>query len=169
MSLNRVALLGNVGRDPELKSFANGGRIANFTIATSERWKDKQTGEQKERTDWHSISVQSDGLVGIVDKYVRKGSKLYLEGQLQTRKWQDQAGNDRYTTEVVLRPYSGKLELLDKREGGSSGGGNYGGDGTYGNYGWSGGGAGSTSSGAPSGGAPAGAFDDEIPFLPERR
>lgn len=151
MSLNRVTLLGNVGRDPEVKSFVNGGRIASFSIATSEKWKDKNTGEAKERTDWHNVSIQADGLVGVVEKYVRKGTKLYVEGQLQTRKWQDQAGNDRYTTEVVIRPYSGKLELLGDPKGGDDRG--------QSSYGQS----------SSSYGAGGGTFDDSIPFLPEKR
>lgn len=127
-SVNKVILVGNLGADPEVKSFPNGGRIANLRIATSESWKDRQTGERRERTEWHSVSVQSgangDGLVGVAQKYLRKGSKVYLEGQLRTRKWQDQAGNDRYTTEVVLGP-RGVLTMLDgaPKGGGGSGGG----------------------------------------------
>ena len=101
-SLNKVSLIGNLGADPEVKSFNNGGRIANLRIATSESWKDKQTGERKEETEWHSVSVQNDGLVGVVERFLRKGSKIYVEGKLQTRKWQDRDGNDRYSTEVVV-------------------------------------------------------------------
>lgn len=111
-SLNKVCLIGNLGRDPEIKSFANGGRIANVSLATSESWKDKATGERKERTEWHSVAVQNDGLIGVVERYLRKGSKVYLEGKLQTRKWQDKDGNDRYTTEVVLG-FDGRLVMLD--------------------------------------------------------
>lgn len=112
-SLNKVMLIGNLGRDPEIRGFANGGRVANLRIATSESWRDKQTGERKERTEWHAVAIHADGLVGIAEKYLRKGSKVYVEGQLETRKWQDQSGADRYSTEVVLRPFSGKLEMLD--------------------------------------------------------
>lgn len=104
--------MGNVGRDPEVKSFSNGGRIANLTLATSESWKDKATGERKERTEWHTVSIQNDGLVGIVERYVKKGSRLYLEGELRTRKWADKDGNDRYSTEVVLVGMQSTLKLL---------------------------------------------------------
>jgi len=108
-SVNKMILIGNLGQDPEVKSFQNGGRIANLRIATSESWKDRQTGERKERTEWHSVVIQGDGLVGVAERYLRKGSKVYLEGKLQTRKWQDASGNDRYTTEVVAR----ELTMLD--------------------------------------------------------
>ena len=101
-SVNKVILIGNLGQDPEVKSFQNGGRIANLRIATSENWKDKNTGERKERTEWHTVVLQSDGLVGVAERYLRKGSKVYIEGQLRTRKWQDQSGNDRYSTEVSV-------------------------------------------------------------------
>ena len=166
-SLNKVMLIGNLGADPEIKSFQNGGKIANLRIATSEQWKDKQTGEKKERTEWHSVSIHGDGLVGVVERYLFKGSKVYLEGQLSTRKWQDKDGNDRYTTEVVLRGPGAKLTMLDSPGGGgrSSGGGRSGGN--------SGGGsAGGASSGAASGGSDWGGggggftdeLDDDIPF-----
>lgn len=112
-SLNKTMLIGNLGADPEVKSFQNGGRIANLRIATSETWKDKATGERKERTEWHSVVVQSDGLVGVVERYLRKGSKVYIEGQLRTRKWQDNDGNDRYTTEVSVGGLNGVLTMLD--------------------------------------------------------
>lgn len=112
-SLNKVTLIGNLGRDPEVKSFQNGGRIANMTVATSESWKDKQTGDRKERTEWHNVTLQSDGLVGVAERYLRKGSKVYIEGQLRTRKWQDQSGNDRYTTEVVVGGFGATLIMLD--------------------------------------------------------
>ena len=108
-------VLGHLGADPEVKSFQNGGRIANMRIATSESWKDKATGERKERTEWHSVSVQNDGLVGVVERFLRKGSKVYIEGQLRTRKWQDKDGNDRYTTEVVLG-FGGTLVMLDSKQ-----------------------------------------------------
>jgi single-strand DNA-binding protein len=118
-SVNKVILIGNLGRDPEVRSFPNGGRVANFSIATSESWKDKTSGEKKERTEWHRISVTNDALVGIVEKYVKKGSKLYIEGQLETRKY-EKDGREVYTTEVVLRPYSGVLTMLDGKSGGGS-------------------------------------------------
>lgn len=118
-SVNKVILLGNLGADPEIKSFQNGGRIANLRIATSESWKDKQTGERKERTEWHSVVLQSDGLVGVAERYLKKGSKVYVEGQLRTRKWQDQAGNDRYTTEISVG-VGGSLTMLDGAQNGGS-------------------------------------------------
>ncbi len=122
-SLNKVMLIGNLGADPEIKSFQNGGRIANLRIATSENWKDRQTGERKERTEWHSVVIQSDGLVGVVERFLRKGSKVYIEGQLRTRKWQDQSGNDRYTTEISVGGIGGVMTMLDGAQGGKSGGG----------------------------------------------
>jgi single-strand DNA-binding protein len=116
-SLNRCTLIGNVGKDPEARSFSNGGKVVNFTLATSETWKDKATGERKEKTEWHNVSVFQEGLTGIVEQYVRKGSKLMVEGKLQTRKWQDQSGNDRYSTEVVLQGPDARILLLgDKQE-----------------------------------------------------
>ncbi len=120
-SVNKVILVGNIGRDPEIRSFQNGGRVASFSLATSENWKDKATGERKERTEWHRISILNDKLVEIVERYVKKGSKLYIEGQLETRKWTDKDGQEKYTTEVVLRPYRGELTLLDSA---NRGGGN---------------------------------------------
>jgi len=124
-SLNKVMLIGNLGKDPEVRTFQNGGRIANFSIATSRSWKDKTTGERKDKTEWHNIDIQSEHLVGVAEKYLRKGSKVFIEGQLETRKWTDQNGQDRYTTSVVLRPYNGELTMLDKKgegEGNYSGG-----------------------------------------------
>jgi single-strand DNA-binding protein len=118
-SLNRVMLIGNLGQDPEVKSFQNGGRIANLRIATSESWKDKNTGERKGRTEWHSVTLQSDGLVGVAERYLRKGSKVYVEGQLQTRKWQDQSGADRYSTEIRVG-MNGVLTILDGPQGGTN-------------------------------------------------
>lgn len=112
-SVNKVILVGNLGQDPEIKSFRDGGRIANLRIATAERWKDRQTGEKKERTEWHTVSIKSDGLVGVAERFLRKGSKVYVEGQLRTRKWQDTQGNDRYTTEVVLQGPHAVLTMLD--------------------------------------------------------
>ena len=160
-SLNKVTIIGNVGKEPEVRSFQNGGRVASFSVATSERWKDKQSGEQKERTEWHRISVLNENLVGVVEKYVRKGTKLYLEGQLETRKWTDKEGAEKYSTEIVLRPYRGELLLLDKAGGGASmGNDNYGQDSLQatGTSGSSGGAAGGGSTAIPSD------FDDEIPF-----
>ena len=119
-SVNKVILLGNLGRDPEVRSMQSGNRVASFSIATSKRWKDKTTQEQKDKTSWHNIAVFGEGLVDIVEKYVKKGSKIYIEGELQTRKWQDKDGNDRYTTEVVLQGYNCNLTLLGSRGGGSS-------------------------------------------------
>jgi len=114
-SVNKVILLGNLGRDPEIRSMQSGSKMANFSIATSKRWKDRNTQEQKEKTSWHNIVIFGDGLVDIVEKYVKKGSKIYVEGELQTRKWQDKDGNDRYTTEVILQGYNCNLTLLDSR------------------------------------------------------
>ena len=114
-SVNKVILLGNLGRDPEIRSMQSGSKMASFSIATSKRWKDKNTQEQKEKTAWHNIVIFGDGLVNIVEKFVKKGSKVYVEGELQTRKWQDQDGNDKYTTEVILQGYNCNLTLLDSR------------------------------------------------------
>lgn len=125
-SVNKVILIGNLGRDPEVRSFQNGGKVCNLRIATSETWKDRNTGERREKTEWHSVAIFQEGLVRIAEQYLKKGSKVYIEGQLQTRKWQDQSGADRYTTEVVLQGFGGTLTMLDKREGG--GGGSGGGD-----------------------------------------
>jgi single-strand DNA-binding protein len=122
-SVNKVILVGNLGQDPEVKSFQNGGRIANLRIATSESWKDRQTGERKERTEWHSVVISGDGLVGVVERYLRKGSKVYIEGQLRTRKWQDQSGNDRYSTEVVVAGIGGAVAMLDSPQGQQNSGG----------------------------------------------
>ncbi|MGB7654719.1 MAG: single-stranded DNA-binding protein [Novosphingobium sp.] len=181
-SVNKVILIGNLGADPEVKSFQNGGRIANLRIATSENWKDKNTGEKKERTEWHTVVLNSDGLVGVAERYLRKGSKVYIEGQLRTRKWQDASGNDRYSTEVSVGGMGGVLTMLDGAPGGGggqSGGGGGGGGGGYGGGQRSGGddfGGGQRSGGGSGGGgfgggAPAsggGGFaddlDDDIPF-----
>jgi single-strand DNA-binding protein len=123
-SLNRATLIGNVGRDPEIKTMSNGNRVANLSIATSETWKDKQSGEKKERTEWHRVTVWNDGLIGVIEKYVTKGSKVMIEGQLQTRKY-EQNGVDKYTTEIVLQGFGGTLILLGGKQDGerSSGGG----------------------------------------------
>jgi single-strand DNA-binding protein len=172
-SVNKVILVGNLGRDPEVRTFQNGGKVCNLRIATSENWKDKNTGERRERTEWHSVAIFSEPLARIAEQYLRKGSKVYLEGQLETRKWQDQSGQDKYSTEVVLRPYRGELTLLDSRGGGGDGGGFGGGGGGDGGYddrggygGGSGGGGGGFGGGQQGGGGPSGGsdIDDEIPF-----
>jgi single-strand DNA-binding protein len=155
-SVNKVILIGNLGADPEVRTFQNGGKVCNLRIATSENWKDKNTGERREKTEWHTIAIFSEGLVRVAEQYLRKGSKVYIEGQLQTRKWQDQSGNDRYSTEVVLQNFGGTLVMLDGR---SEGGGGAGGGGGY-LADQSGGQSGGQSSPAPS----TSDMDDEIPF-----
>ena len=163
-SVNKVIIIGNLGRDPEVRTFSNGGKVCNLRIATSETWKDKNTGERKERTEWHSVAIFQEGLVRIAEQYLRKGSKVYIEGKLQTRKWQDQSGADRYSTEVVLQGFDGVLTMLDGRGeggGGQGGGGNYGGS-SGGDYG--GGSSSSSGGGDFGGGAPSRDIDDEIPF-----
>lgn len=157
-TVNKVILVGNLGRDPEVRSFSNGGKVCNLSVATSETWKDRSSGERREKTTWHSVAIHAEGLIGIAEKYLRKGSKVYVEGQLETRKWQDQSGADRYTTEVVLRPYNGTLTLLDGRRDGEGGGDD---------RGYSGGS--SQGTGYSSGGRPGGDIDDEIPFNSEWR
>ncbi len=117
-SVNKVILVGNLGRDPEIRSMQNGGRVANLSIATSETWKDRNSGERRERTEWHRVVVFNENIVRVCESYLKKGSKVYLEGQIETRKWQDQGGQERYTTEIVLRPYRGELTMLDGRAGG---------------------------------------------------
>ena len=158
-SVNKVILVGNLGNDPEVRSFSNGGKVVNLSVATSNRWRDKATGENRERTEWHRVAIFSEPLGDIAERYLRKGSSVYLEGQLETRKWQDQDGKDRYSTEVVLRPYRGELTLLGSRNDGASGG-----------YTSNAGGGGSDSApmgsfgqNNPSGGAPLD-LDDDIPF-----
>ena len=122
-SVNKVILIGNLGADPEIRTFNNGGKVCNLRLATSETWKDKNTGERKEKTEWHTVAIFNDGLVGIAEQYLKKGSKVYIEGKLQTRKWQDQSGNDRYSTEVVIQGFGGTLVMLDgKGDGGNSSG-----------------------------------------------
>ncbi|MCB1340785.1 MAG: single-stranded DNA-binding protein [Pseudooceanicola sp.] len=161
-SVNKVIIVGNLGRDPEVRTFQNGGKVCNLRIATSENWKDRNTGERRERTEWHSVAIFNEGLVRVAEQYLKKGSKVYLEGQLQTRKWQDQSGQDRYSTEIVLQGFNATLVMLDGRDGGGGGGGGdrggYGGgydsgpqDDRYDNRG----GGGSSSSRD---------MDDEIPF-----
>ncbi|WP_424986245.1 single-stranded DNA-binding protein [Microbulbifer sp. S227A] len=168
-SVNKVILIGNLGRDPEVRTFQNGGKVCNLRIATSETWKDRNTGERRERTEWHSVAIFNEGLVRVAEQYLRKGSKVYLEGQLQTRKWQDQSGQDRYSTEVVLQGFGSTLTMLDGREGGGGGGGGYGG-GQGGGYGGGQGGYDSGPQDNQYGGgggqsAPSSRdMDDEIPF-----
>ncbi len=168
-SLNKVMLIGNLGADPEVRSFQNGGKVCNLRIATSETWKDRNTGERQERTEWHTVAIFSEGLVNVAENYLKKGSKVYIEGQLQTRKWQDQSGNDRYSTEVVLRGYNGTLTMLDGRgDGGGMGGagrsgGGYGSGGGQGG-GWNQGGGGGGASGGSQGGGGYDDLDDDIPF-----
>ena len=173
-SVNKVILIGNLGRDPEIRRTQDGRAIANFSIATSESWKDRNTGERKEKTEWHRVVCFSEGLNRVIEQYVKKGSKVYIEGQLQTRKWQDQSGQEKYTTEVVLQGFNGTLTLLDSRGGG--GGGDFGGGGDYGgsggggsNYGGGGGGQSgdygdSSGGGSGMGGGGGSDMDDDIPF-----
>jgi single-strand DNA-binding protein len=176
-SLNKVMLIGNLGADPEIRTFGNGGKVANLRIATSEQWKDKNTGERKEKTEWHTVAIFSDGLVGVAERYLKKGSKVFIEGKLQTRKWQDQNGQDRYSTEIVIQGLGGTLTMLDGAPGGGGGGGGGmgGGGGRSGGFGGGGGGGSygggsSGSSGGGFGGGPSGGsggyddLDDDIPF-----
>ncbi|MBH1944964.1 single-stranded DNA-binding protein [Erythrobacter sp. YJ-T3-07] len=179
-SLNKVMLIGNLGADPEIRSFQNGGKVANLRIATSEQWKDRNTGERQERTEWHTVAIFSEGLVNVVERFLKKGSKVYIEGKLQTRKWQDQNGQDRYSTEVVLRGFDGTLTMLDGPQGGGGGGGGFGGGqrggGSGGGYGGGSGGGGSSdqgggwnqggggSGGGSGGGANYDDLEDDIPF-----
>ncbi|AUW56801.1 single-stranded DNA-binding protein [Sphingobium sp. SCG-1] len=181
-SVNKVILVGNLGADPEVKSFQNGGKVCNLRIATSENWKDRNTGEKKERTEWHTVAIFSEGLVGVAERFLRKGSKVYIEGQLRTRKWQDQSGNDRYSTEVVLQGLGSVLTMLDGAPGAGGGqgggGGGYGGGARSGGNDWGGasggydddfgGGGGRSSGGGSRGGSSGPSFgndlDDEVPF-----
>ena len=179
-SVNKVILIGNLGADPEIKSFQNGGKIANIRIATSEQWKDRMTGERKERTEWHNVVINGEGLVGVVERYLKKGSKVYIEGSLRTRKWQDRDGNDKYTTEVVIAGMGGNLTMLDGAPGGggSRGGGGGGEEWSGGSSGggsgggWNQGGGGSSSGGGGFGGGSSGGgrppfdddLDDDVPF-----
>ncbi|HEX6980175.1 MAG TPA: single-stranded DNA-binding protein [Alphaproteobacteria bacterium] len=158
-SVNKVILIGNLGRDPEIRSFQNGGRVANLSIATSETWRDKASGERKEKTEWHRVVVYNDKLVDVVERYLKKGAKVYIEGQLETRKWSDQSGQERYTTEIVLRPFRGELTMLDGRGGGAGAAEEFGGmDEPAPQPSYAGAGAGR------SGGGGRGPLDDDIPF-----
>ncbi|AJA11111.1 single-strand binding protein [Sphingopyxis fribergensis] len=182
-SVNKVILIGNLGADPEIKSFQNGGKIANIRIATSEQWKDRMTGERKERTEWHNVVINGDGLVGVVERYLKKGSKVYIEGSLRTRKWQDRDGNDKYTTEVVIAGMGGTLTMLDGAPGGGGGGSRGGGGdewsgassggGSGGGWNQGGGASGGSSSGSGGFGGGSGGggrppfdddLDDDVPF-----
>jgi single-strand DNA-binding protein len=176
--VNKVILVGRLGRDPEVRSFQNGGKVVNLRLATSETWKDKATGERKEKTEWHSVAIFNENLARIAEQYLKKGSNVYVEGQLETRKWQDQSGQDRYSTEVVLRQFRGELNLLDSRGGGGGGGddfdggggddfgggsgGGSGGGGGRGGYG--GGRSGGGMGGGGGGGGRGSDLDDDIPF-----
>ncbi|MEQ8654773.1 MAG: single-stranded DNA-binding protein [Kiloniellales bacterium] len=153
-SVNKVILVGNLGRDPEIRSMQNGSRVANLSLATSESWKDRNSGERRERTEWHRVVVFNENIVKVCENYLKKGSKVYLEGQIETRKWQDQSGQERYTTEIVLRPFRGELTMLDAR--GEGGGMSAGGGGASAG----GGGGGGFSSGPPA----SEPLDDDIPF-----
>ena len=162
-SVNKVILVGNLGKDPESRSFQNGGKVVSFSVATSENWKDRTSGERKEKTEWHNVSIFSEGLARVAEQYLRKGSKVYLEGQLETRKWQDQAGNDRYSTDVVLRQFNSAMVLLDSRGEGGGGGGSRGGGGAdYGDD-FGGGGSARTQS-RPQPAAFDTDLDDDVPF-----
>lgn len=180
-SVNKVILVGNLGRDPESRSFQNGGKVVNLRIATSEQWKDRATGERRDKTEWHSVAIFSEGLANVAEKYLRKGSKVYLEGQLQTRKWTDNAGVEKYSTEVVLQGFDAKMVLLDRPDGagggmggggdrGMSSGGGWGDDaGGYGSGAGFGGGGSRGGAAAPAGGRKSDPFDtgdldDDVPF-----
>ncbi len=171
-SVNKVILVGNLGRDPEIRSLQDGNKVANLSLATSDTWRDKNSGERRERTEWHRVVIFDEKLCEVAEKYLRKGSKIYVEGQIQTRKWQDQSGQEKYTTEIVLNRFRGTLTMLDTRrdsEGGGGdyggGGGSYGGDTPSGGGGSGGGGSGGGGSGGGGGPAPSGGdLDDEIPF-----
>jgi len=167
-SVNKVIIVGNLGRDPEVRTFQNGGKVCNLRVATSEQWRDKNSGERRERTEWHSVAIFNERLADLAAQYLKKGSKVYLEGQLETRKWQDQNGQDRYSTEAVLRPYKGEMTFLDGGPGGGSGGGGGdfggGGGGGYDDRGGGGGGGGRSGGGGGDFGGGRGDLDDDIPF-----
>ncbi|WP_375588507.1 single-stranded DNA-binding protein [Hoeflea alexandrii] len=161
-SVNKVILVGNLGADPEIRRTQDGRPIANLSVATSESWRDKNSGERREKTEWHRVVIFNEGLCKIAENYLKKGSKVYLEGQLQTRKWQDQSGQDKYSTEVVLQGFNGNLTMLDGRNEGGGGGGGRGGD--YGGGGDFGGDRGGSSGGFGGGGGSSRDLDDDIPF-----
>lgn len=166
--VNKVILVGNLGADPESRSFSNGGEVVNFTVATSENWKDKD-GNRQEKTEWHKVAIFNENLGRVAKNYLKKGSKVYLEGAIQTRKWQDSSGQDKYTTEIVLQKFRGELVLLDSRGGGAGGGGgNFGGGDEGGDFGGRGGGGSFGGGGSRSGSKPPPAFDsdldDDVPF-----
>jgi single-strand DNA-binding protein len=158
-SVNKVILVGNLGADPEIRRTQDGRPIANLSVATSESWRDKNSGERREKTEWHRVVIFNEGLCKIAENYLKKGSKVYLEGQLQTRKWQDQSGQDKYSTEVVLQGFNGNLTMLDGRNEGGGGGGGRGGD-----YGGGGDFGGGSSGGGFGGGGSSRDLDDDIPF-----
>ena len=160
-SVNKVILVGNLGRDPESRSFQNGGKVVNLRIATSDTWRDRATGERREKTEWHSVAIFNENLARTAEQYLRKGSKVYIEGQLQTRKWQDQSGQDRYSTEVVLQGFRGELTLLDRA--GGPGGGEFASDDSGGEFGSPGPTRKVAAAGA-GGRGPRADMDDEIPF-----
>ncbi|WP_339852471.1 single-stranded DNA-binding protein [uncultured Nisaea sp.] len=172
-SVNKVILVGNLGRDPDIRSMQDGNKVVNLSVATSESWRDRNSGERKEKTEWHRVVIFNENLAKVAEQYLRKGSKIYVEGQLQTRKWTDQSGVEKYSTEIVLQRFRGELQMLDGRnEGGGGQGGGYGGDDGYNQGGGYGGGSGGGNQGGGYGGggsgpAPAGGpgdLDDEIPF-----
>ena len=159
-SVNKVIIIGSLGRDPEVRSFQNGGKVCNLRIATSEKWRDKTSGEQKERTEWHSVAIMDENIVKVAEQYLRKGSSVYIEGQLETRKWQDQSGADKYTTEVVLRPFRSQLTMLGSKRDDEGGEQRQGGQERYDQS------PQRSAAGARTGGAGGRSsdFDDEIPF-----
>lgn len=167
-SVNKVILVGNLGRDPEIRNTQDGMKIVNLSLATSESWRDRSSGERRERTEWHRVVIFNENLAKIAEQYLRKGSTIYIEGQLQTRKWTDQQGQEKYSTEVVLQRYRGELTMLGGRgDSGGGGGGDYGGGGGGGDYGAGQGGGGQDGGGGGGGSAPSGGpddLDDEIPF-----
>jgi len=166
-SVNKVILVGNLGRDPEVKTFQNGGKLCNLRIATSESWRDKQSGERKERTEWHSVVITNEALVKVAEQYLKKGTTVYIEGQLNTRKWQDQSGADRYSTEIAVKPFTGILTMIGSRDGAAGGEGDRGYSGGQGDSrrGGSSGGSGQQQSrGDGGGGQSRQDFDDDIPF-----
>ncbi len=163
-SVNKVILIGNLGRDPEVRSMNNGGKVVNLSVATSETWRDKNSGERQERTEWHRVVIFNEKLGEVAERYLKKGAKVYVEGALQTRKWTDQSGQEKYSTEVVLQRFRGELTMLDGKGGGGGGGMGGGGDDYGDDYGGGGGGGGGGRSSGGGGKKPAGPIDDDIPF-----